>query len=489
MDFPTNTVSAEELQKIIGELNTWCMNYRGFINQVFSEQVTMEEKVTKLFWCVKQIAETQEGVVTEWSELYDWVDNYFKNLNLQPEVDKKLEEMAQDGTLEKIINQEIFGELNTKIDKNVEDITALGNRVTTNENSIKSLGNRVTTTENDINSVEAKVANLETRKPINMLKKRFVLIADSYGEYDVFDGFINVMNGTIVESVWKGGAGFTKTGEQSFLNMMNALPNHNDVDYVVVFGLYNDSFDVNNLVNKIIEFKNRAIVKYPGAEIVVVNQGWSKDVSLQGQFQYLIDTVTNGFAAGSVTVIHTWKYLHVYSRIAVDKIHPASNLIGNMLGGLAGKILSGGNLNFCFPIVQISPTYINGWQAYGGTTAPYQEMNDSECLLHFVDDVNHYGIDAGTNIKCNGSNYVEIMQFPKNSGCVIGSGDMLLNIPCILGLTNGTYKQASCTLEVYDSKLRIRPYLLNSAGNDFETIQLNSIQWTPCTIRSNINNI
>lgn len=489
MGFPTNTVTSEELQKIIGELNTWCMNYRGFINQVFSEQVTMEEKVTKLFWCVKKIAETQEGVVTEWSELYEWVDNYFKNLNLQPEVDKKLEEMASDGTLERIINQEIFGELNTKVNKNASNITALSGRVSNNEEDIISLGNRMTTAEGDINKVEGRLTSLETRKPINMLGKRFILIADSYGEYNVFDGFINVMQGSIVEKSWKGGAGFTKTGEQSFLTMLNALPNHSDIDYVVVFGLYNDSFDVTNLPSKIIEFKNRVVVKYPGAEIVVVNQGWSKDVSLQGQFQYLIEQVTNGFAAGSITVINTWKYLHVYDRIADDKIHPASNTIGNVLGGLAGKILLGGNLNFCFPIQQVNPTYINDWQAYGGTTAPYQEMNDSECLLHFVNDTNHYGIDAGTNIKCNGSNYVEIMQFPKNKGCIIGSGDMLLNIPCILGLTNGTYKQASCTLEVYDSKLRVTPFLLNSTGNDFETIQLNSIQWTPCTIRSNINHI
>lgn len=356
-------------------------------------------------------------------------------------------------------------------------------------NNYAQIQEELNTERENIESNASDIAELKTRKPINMLGKRFVLLADSYGEYDIFDGFINVMQGTIVESSWVGGAGFTKTGSQSFLNMLNGLPNHNDVDYVVVFGLYNDSFDVNNLPAKITEFKNRAIVKYPGAEIVVVNQGWSKNVSLQGQFQYLIKQMTNGFVAGSVTVIHTWKYLHVYHRIADDKIHPASNTIGNMLGGLAAKILLGGNLNFCFPIQQVTPTYINNWQAYSKTSAPYQEMNDSECLLHFVNDVNHYGIDAGTTIKCNGSNYVEVMSFPNNNGCIIGSGDMLLNIPCILGLKNGTYRQASCTLEVYDSKLRIRPFLLNATGNDFETIQLNSIQWTPCTIRSNINHI
>ena len=424
-----------------------------------------------LDWFLKRFREI-EG---EWDGTKEWLENWVDSFDISGEVKKVLQGWIDDGTFERLINEVVLNDINEKVD-------SLEQELNTEKENIK---------ENtaDIARNTADITELKTRKPINMLGKRFVLLADSYGEYNVFDGFINVMQGTAIEQSWKGGAGFTKTGEQSFLTMLNALPNHNDVDYVVVFGLYNDSFDVNNLPNKIIEFKNTAIVKYPGAEIVVVNQGWSKDVSLQGQFQYLIDQVTNGFAAGSVTVIHTWKYLHVYNRIADDKIHPASNTIGNMLGGLAAKILTGGNLNFCFPIQRVTPTYINGWQAYSGTTAPYQEMNDSECLLHFVNDVNHYGNDAGTTIKCNGSNYVEIMSFPNNRGCIIGSGDMLLNIPCILGLTNGTYRQGSCTLEVYNSKLRIRPFLLNAAGNDFETIKLNSIQWTPCTIRSNINHI
>lgn len=424
-----------------------------------------------LDWFLKRFKEVEE----EWNGTKEWLENWVDSFDISDEVKKVLQGWVNDGTFERLINEVVLNDINEKV-------VSLEQELDTEKGNIK---------ENtaDIAKNTADITELKTRKPINMLGKRFILLADSYGEYSIFDGFINVMQGARVESSWVGGAGFTKTGEQSFLTMLNALPNHNDVDYVVVFGLYNDSFDVNNLVAKILEFKNRAIEKYPGAELVIVNQGWSKDVSLQGQFQYLINTVTNGFAISAVTTIHTWKFLHVYSRIANDKIHPASDSVGRMLGSLAAKILLGGNLNFCYPIVQITPTYINGWQAYSNTSAPYQEMNDSECLLHFVSDINHYGIDAGTTIKCNGSNYVEIMRFPNDAGCIIGSGDMLLNIPCILGLTNGTYRQGSCTLELYDSKLRIRPFLLNTAGSDFETIKLNSIQWTPCTIRSNINHI
>lgn len=54
--------------------------------------------------------------------------NYFNNLNVQDEINNKLDEMAIDGTLENIINQEIFGELNNKINNNTNNINKLVNK-------------------------------------------------------------------------------------------------------------------------------------------------------------------------------------------------------------------------------------------------------------------------------------------------------------------------------------------------------------------------
>lgn len=45
------------------------------------------------------------------AELESFVDNYFDNLDVQDEINNKLDEMATDGTLAEIINQEIFGEI------------------------------------------------------------------------------------------------------------------------------------------------------------------------------------------------------------------------------------------------------------------------------------------------------------------------------------------------------------------------------------------
>lgn len=84
-----------KLKNVLGELNHWCENHSEFVNMIFSEQVTLEEKVTKLFWCVKISLEGQEKVIEGYNELYD----YISNLNFQDEIDNKIDELIQDGTI------------------------------------------------------------------------------------------------------------------------------------------------------------------------------------------------------------------------------------------------------------------------------------------------------------------------------------------------------------------------------------------------------
>ena len=62
------------------------------------------------------IGEQTENLTNAFNELQDYVNHYFDNLDIQEEINNKLDEMATDGTLDNIINNEIFTELNNKID-------------------------------------------------------------------------------------------------------------------------------------------------------------------------------------------------------------------------------------------------------------------------------------------------------------------------------------------------------------------------------------
>ncbi len=61
--------------------------------------------------------EWQQNVQKGFDDLKKFVADYFDNLDVQDEINNKLDEMAEDGTLADIINQEIFGEIQDKLDE------------------------------------------------------------------------------------------------------------------------------------------------------------------------------------------------------------------------------------------------------------------------------------------------------------------------------------------------------------------------------------
>lgn len=66
----------------------------GYLNTVIANQNTLEENVTALY--------------NAFIELENYVNNYFDNLDLQEEVNKKLDDMVEDGTLSNLINDTYY---------------------------------------------------------------------------------------------------------------------------------------------------------------------------------------------------------------------------------------------------------------------------------------------------------------------------------------------------------------------------------------------
>ena len=109
---------------------------------VFDDSLSYYETLCKFVECLNKVIE-QTNIQTEnieeltrlYSELKLYVDTYFNNLDVQKEINIKLDEMVIDGTLAKIINKEIFNELNEKID-NLEN--ELNERIDKIENESKN---------------------------------------------------------------------------------------------------------------------------------------------------------------------------------------------------------------------------------------------------------------------------------------------------------------------------------------------------------------
>lgn len=91
------------LDVILNQLNCWCLQWRGKIATVFPSGMTQIEQIQELFTAVKNCCEAQIEVMERFCELYNFVNDYFKNLDIQEEINNKIDEMIKDGSFNTIL--------------------------------------------------------------------------------------------------------------------------------------------------------------------------------------------------------------------------------------------------------------------------------------------------------------------------------------------------------------------------------------------------
>lgn len=82
---------------------------------VYDDSLSYTDLLSKLLYYINGLVTNNDLLSKDMKKLFDYINNYFLNLDVQQNVDKKLDEMAKDGTLDKIINEDLFGNLQTNI--------------------------------------------------------------------------------------------------------------------------------------------------------------------------------------------------------------------------------------------------------------------------------------------------------------------------------------------------------------------------------------
>lgn len=82
---------------------------------VYDNNISLLELVRRLYKFVNELATCVQKLDEEFTDLKNYVDNYFNNLDLSSEIKSVLQGMIDDGTLAEIINDELLGSINNEI--------------------------------------------------------------------------------------------------------------------------------------------------------------------------------------------------------------------------------------------------------------------------------------------------------------------------------------------------------------------------------------
>ena len=163
------------------------------------------EYLNKVITSQNEVVEATEGLLDSFSALQSYVATYFENLDVQEEINNKLDEMAEDGTLQEIITTYIQSNVAWTFDT-VADMKLATNLVngsyaqTLGFHSINDGGNAIykitesgTANEMDVIACGDLYANLVYGKEINV-KKLGSYGDDTHDDYAVFNRAYTIAN-------------------------------------------------------------------------------------------------------------------------------------------------------------------------------------------------------------------------------------------------------------------------------------------------------
>lgn len=82
---------------------------------IYDDSLSYTDLLAKMLSYMNELITNNNLLQDDMKKAFDYINNFFLDLNIQKNIDKKLDEMAKDGTLEKIINEDLFGTLKNNL--------------------------------------------------------------------------------------------------------------------------------------------------------------------------------------------------------------------------------------------------------------------------------------------------------------------------------------------------------------------------------------
>lgn len=98
--------------KILQPFEAWVQQT---LPAIYDDSLSYTDLLAKMLTYLNNLVANNNTLSTDVTNAINYINNYFDNLDVQDEINKKLDEMAKDGTLDKIINEDLFGNLENNL--------------------------------------------------------------------------------------------------------------------------------------------------------------------------------------------------------------------------------------------------------------------------------------------------------------------------------------------------------------------------------------
>ena len=481
---------------------------------------------------VNNNGEAVEELQNLYIELKNYVDNYFENLDVQEEINNKLDDMAESGELAEIIAQFLdMGVLlvyDTASDlagaENISDGSAcyiLG-KDTYNDGKgafykVRELlntdtpdgDNIITLTEtdnlvaeklpnyyineinDDITTINGNITTLTNRLDL-LTNRKFIFIGDSYAQGYTPDGDITGWPAVIVNTLgltdytikYYGGTGFAyTTDDKNFITLLDECDADSEVTDIVVCGGYNDQYAIGSIPQGISDFKTLANTKFPNATIHIGEIGWTMDTSKMFSIAQVASEYNRVAKSLGLHYLNNVEYsLHDYGAVFHgDKTHP--NQTGQ--NRIAHNIIEGilyGSCSVIGTYINIHPLNINS-DIYSQDLSNTLGCSINNGIVE-VSSQGDWTISFSTNQSYSSRDGLLVKLFDIDTtnnyhSYIIGNtyGYNTAKVPVIIAAQGGSYYNGSAQIVFKNGSV----YLdvagqINDAHNNYLTLSIAQIQ-------------
>lgn len=201
-DFPT----LPDFGQMITQACEVVASVRG-IPYDFNGTLSLENKFVVLFKTVKEMFDAQDELVKSYKTLHDFINQYFSNLDLQNEVNKKIEEMKESGELLNLLKPTVSNEVAAWLTAN---ITNPSNPPIDKSLTVENAAADAKVTGDKINSLNKNLVELNNINNISDYRKIDNVSILTTGDIEIVDNwyttdYINVTgcNEYFANGKWK----------------------------------------------------------------------------------------------------------------------------------------------------------------------------------------------------------------------------------------------------------------------------------------------